>query len=119
MGWTPDEVQAAGGKNPGTHPEHSNERAASMLQAWLYFGLIHAITELPFDTKDYLKVENDGHTSVCTTPLRRHFDRWKENVASKSKEDAETYIYSADKLMEAIYHILPEDNQIKAIISIS
>ena len=50
MGWSWQEIRAIGQKLPPTVEGHTVEVAAALVQAWLYFGLIHVITRLPVDT---------------------------------------------------------------------
>lgn len=66
---------------------NTREQAASMLQAWLYFGVIHAVTDIPVDTDDYLRFNDCGQRVVSTQNLPQHLEKWRQRMMSKSEQE--------------------------------
>ena len=102
MGWTIKELQAIQVGKPSSNPEHTNERAASLAQAWLYFGLIHVLTETPVDTQKYLRLNSNGKQIISTAYFPEQVEQWRQSLARKSKEQLTEYCTSLDRLIDVI-----------------
>ena len=102
MGWSWQEIRAVGQKRPSTVEGHTVEVAAALVQAWLYFGLIHVITRLPIDTSQYVYRNADGRLFVTSKPLLSHLRRWQDMLDSQEDQGVDL-IAQTDKLWK-IYH---------------
>lgn len=56
-------------------------QAASFLQAWLYFGMLHCITGIPVETYDFVRIHDQSATrTVSMKDLGLYLARWKEAI---------------------------------------
>ena len=123
-GWSWPEVKAIAKGRPSPIQGHTKERAASLIQAWLYFGFIHLITRLPVDTRQYVQQKrssgdgpadsgssssnnNNSNKQIVSSskPLLKHLAAWREDLASREDGGA-SQIASVDKLFQAFHYFL-------------
>jgi hypothetical protein len=64
MGWKLQELREVLGGNSTQNLDQTPKRAASLVQAWLYFGLIHFVTTLHVETSRYLRSVGDGRQVI-------------------------------------------------------
>jgi hypothetical protein len=105
-GWTFIELKGFDVQRPSQNPEHTAPRVASLLQAWLYFGLIYAITELPVDTQKYVRITSEGRQVVSTAHLPRHLELWSELIEKKSEEQKSRHSEELDRLVKVVQVLL-------------
>ncbi len=74
--------------------------AASMLQAWLYFGMIQLVTALPVATKDYIRLNHHGQRIVTTEKLPEHLERYRQGLRSVSEKDRPGIIAGMDRMLK-------------------
>ena len=102
VGWSWPEIKEIAQKRPSEVEGHTLERAASLVQAWLYFGLIHAITRLPVDTSQYVRRNAQGKLVVTSKPLLDHLQLWQKELVGQEDRGA-NLIAQIDQLFK-IYH---------------
>ena len=102
VGWSWPEIKEIAQKRPSKDESHTLECAASLVQAWLYFGLIHAITRLPVDTSQYIRQNTQGKPVVTSRPLLSHLQLWQKELASQ-EDGGKNLIAQIDQLFK-IYH---------------
>ena len=105
MGWSWQEIQAIGQKRPPTVEGHTVEAAAALVQAWLYFGLIHVLTRLPVDTGQYVYRNADGRLFVTSKPLLSHLRRW-QGMLDSQEDQGLNRIAQTDKLWKIFHYFL-------------
>ena len=76
LGWTWPEIRAVAQKAPSMVESRSHEEVAALVQAWMYFGLIHGLTLLPVDTSRYVHRNVHGRLVVTSKPLLGHLREW-------------------------------------------
>ncbi|MCJ1377320.1 hypothetical protein MMC17_000414 [Xylographa soralifera] len=101
-GWSWPEIRAIAQMKPSTVDGHTAEHAAALVQAWLYFGFIHAVTRLPVDTSQYVCCNRSGKLVVTSKPLLGHLRRWQDMLASQ--EDQGTNVIAQVDMLWKIYH---------------
>ena len=57
-----------------------NERAASFLQTWLYFGLMVEVFGRPIPTSDFLRLNNRNEPIITTKLLPDYVDDWHRRM---------------------------------------
>jgi hypothetical protein len=102
MGWTFSELTGLAEGKSSQIAEHTRERAASLIQAWLYFGLIHAVTRVPVDTSKYVRMNNEGRMIVCTDHLPEHMYQWQQLISRETEDEQMKYVASLDQLIQAL-----------------
>ena len=82
--------------------QHRNTlgHAASMLQAWLYFGMIQLVTGLPATTQDYIRLNHRGQLVVTTQKLPEHLERYTQGLRSVSEKGRPGIIAGMDKTLK-------------------
>ena len=88
MGWNMDDFL------PGKYDEKGPStpgKAASLIQAWLYFGLVHMITGVNIDTQDFLHTTSLKREVVTTTKLPCILEQWRRSTAGKSGKEREDH----------------------------
>ena len=105
VGWSWLEIQEVAQKGASEVESHTLERAASLVQAWLYFGMIHAITQLPIDTNLYVRRNSEGKLVVTSKPLLIHLDLWRKRLTSQ-EDHGECLITWIDKLFKVHHYFL-------------
>lgn len=73
---------------------------ASMLQAWLYFGMIQLVTALPVATKDYIWLNHRGQRIVTTEKLPEHLERYTQGLRSVSEKGRPGIIAGMDRMLK-------------------
>ncbi|KAH6710567.1 hypothetical protein BKA61DRAFT_522966 [Leptodontidium sp. MPI-SDFR-AT-0119] len=102
MGSSYDELNEIEKEMQSETSEDQSDTAASLIQAWLYFGLIHFITSTPVDTKRYVRQNLEGNSVISTAYLPEQLEQWHQLVTNKSEEERESYSASLDQSIEAI-----------------
>lgn len=69
--------------------EHSQDAVASMLQAWLYFGLLKETLQLDVNEADFVRQDDNGRSLITTANLRSYLHRWKISHESAKADPAE------------------------------
>ncbi|OAP61870.1 hypothetical protein AYL99_04073 [Fonsecaea erecta] len=59
---------------------NTTAQAASFLQAWLYFGMIHSVTGIPVETYDFVRATDRGGLVVSSRNLSRIISQWEKAV---------------------------------------
>lgn len=80
------------------------KQAASLTQAWLYFGLIHCITRVPVETSKFLRYNDNGQQVITTAYLAEHIENWRNLIAQWSETDKEEYITGVDNIIGILEH---------------
>ena len=88
MGWDVD--QFLSGRYDGEGP-NTPEKAACLIQAWLYFGLVHMITGIPIQTQDFLRTRTSKLKVITTAKLPRILAQWRQSIAVKTEEEQREY----------------------------
>jgi hypothetical protein len=83
MGWTVNEVINFRLLSPSSTPEHTVQRAASLIQAWLFFGLIGFFTGTDVDTGKYVVVNSEKKKVITTGYLPFQLELWRQKTLSK------------------------------------
>ncbi|MCJ1474990.1 hypothetical protein MMC13_003650 [Lambiella insularis] len=98
-GWSAREMAA---DNFDFTRRHRNtlEQAASMLQAWLYFGMIQLVTNLPVATEDYIRSDHRGHRIITTEKLPEHLERFRQGLRSVSEKGRPVAIARMDERLK-------------------
>ena len=99
MGWDMDDFLS--GKYDSNGP-NSPEKAASLIQAWLYFSLLHMITGAPVETQDYVRKTKDERKVITTARLPHLLNQWRQVVAAKSKVERSQYSEQLDARFTAL-----------------
>ncbi|EXJ76122.1 uncharacterized protein A1O5_00630 [Cladophialophora psammophila CBS 110553] len=63
------------------------DQAASFLQAWLYFGMVHCVTGIPVETSNFTRSTDLGNQVVSLRNLRHHISKWKRSVREWPKDE--------------------------------
>ncbi|KAL8790270.1 MAG: hypothetical protein Q9195_006428 [Heterodermia aff. obscurata] len=88
MGWDID--QFLSGKYDGDGP-NTPEKATSLIQAWLYFGLVHMITGIPMQTEDFLRTTTSQLKVITTAKLPRILEQWRQSIAERTQDEQREY----------------------------
>ena len=89
MGWSREQVNACVAGKPSQVEGHTKFRCRSLLQQWMYFGLLHSLTIVLVDATRYMRIKKDGRRLLTTEPLLEHLGRWKEKMESKGEHASE------------------------------
>lgn len=106
VGWSYQELRDFNPSQPSQNPEHTPARAASLLQAYLYFGLLHALTEIPVDTRSYVTITGEGRQVISTACLPAHLELWRKKLGRMSDENLACYVEQLDGLFKATSNVL-------------
>jgi len=90
MGWSIVELKETSSTNLSKIPAHTNELAASVLQAWLYFGMIHTVTRIPVNIRDFVKGNANDKAIITTQNLPHYLDSWCRSLHGKSSDEVST-----------------------------
>jgi hypothetical protein len=97
VGWSHRELLDFCAGHPPADSAHTQKQAASVLQAWLFFGLIPYIIRLELKTSDYLRVDDNGVTVITTRRLPEYLYEWRRHVETMDHDERLTYIKELDK----------------------
>jgi hypothetical protein len=95
--WTSEEIRIL--ELGGVPASRSLDEALSMIQSWLFFGLLESAFGAPFATRDYVRSVN-GREVMDTAELRTSIDDFRTHIAaiqdieSIAKEMQETIVES-------------------------
>ena len=98
MGWDVDQFLS------GTYDDEGHNtpaKAASLIQAWLYFGLSHMITGIPIETQDFLRTTASKSKVINTAKLPRILGQWKQSIAVKTQKEQLEYEKFLDSRFDA------------------
>ncbi|TLD32551.1 hypothetical protein E2P81_ATG05527 [Venturia nashicola] len=69
------------------------QEMSSFLQAWLFFGLLRAVLDIPISQTDFTRRdESDGRQLITTALLPKHLEDWKARYDLFGKEEQETIV---------------------------
>ena len=99
MGWDIDEFIS--GKYDSNGP-NTPEKAASLIQAWLCYGLLHMITGISINTQDFIPTTSE-HGRVITTRLLPHLlSQWRGSIATMTSKERQVTGDSLDSRFTAL-----------------
>ncbi|KIX91919.1 uncharacterized protein Z520_12382 [Fonsecaea multimorphosa CBS 102226] len=78
------------------------EQAASLLQAWLYFGMIHRVTGIPVQTSDFVRTTNLGNRVVHSGHLGPLISQWEETVKKRPIHEVSARTAATDRSAKAV-----------------
>jgi hypothetical protein len=78
MNWTLQELREVLAGNLTQNSERTPLRAASLVQAWLYFGLIHFVTTLPVETSYYVRRNDNGRQVITPKHPPIQIEEWEK-----------------------------------------
>ena len=84
-----------------TTSEVARQKAASFLQAWLFFGLIQQALQLNLVTSDFLIKVPDSNARVTTEKLKSYLHRWKVDH-DEAKKDSQKLEERKTKTIEVL-----------------
>ena len=99
VGWDLKTFHDADFTNGGRNTTH---QASAFLQTWLYFGIMHAVTGVPVNTNDFIRINDHRKHVVSTTYLPQYFSRWKEHVSALSEEEKLELIVATDAAVKTL-----------------
>lgn len=105
MGWNKrNDLFAVNSGRAGTDDEKTPQRAASLTQAWLFFGIIHFVTGIEVVTKDFVTKNTDGVQIVTLQPLLRVIESWHSRMRGpeSSQKATRDNFYTVEARLEAI-----------------
>ena len=82
--------------------QNTSNQAASFLQAWLYFGIIYAITGVPVNTSDFVRDNSHGVPVVTTKDLPRYISAWKKIISELSEPQKQDYTETVDTAVKKV-----------------
>lgn len=82
------------------------EQAASMLQAWLYFGLIHVFIGMPVTTSDYIRLTSENERVITMEKLPQHIAAWRRGLLQMSEGQRTSRISDVDEFIAKHVDIL-------------
>jgi len=103
MGWSIDELKQTGTVDMSKTPGHTKELAASVLQAWLFFGLIHRVTNIPINIRDFVKGNANGKAIITTQNLPRYLDLWRGRLHGMSGDEVPKYVRNLDVFLFDVF----------------
>lgn len=106
MGWSVKTLRDIANMEPVILPEHTNERAASLVQAWLYFGIIHAITRILINMSDFLVQNASSRIRVNTRHLPRYLESWRCNISRYWNDMLCEYSKNLDGFLDVVSEII-------------
>jgi hypothetical protein len=106
MGWTRNELINSRLHSPGKSPEHTVQWAASLMQAWLFFGLIGLLTSTDVNTDKYLEINSENRRIVTTRYLPFQLELWRERVLRMSDEEKNNHCKVWDRLVQQVDRII-------------
>lgn len=104
MGWTINELEEFDKEKIISSRQHTRLQAASLIQAWLYFGLIHIVTRLPVITSEYVRLNKNGMLVISTSRLPEHLIRWQQSIKASSEQENSDYITGTDIILARLKH---------------
>jgi hypothetical protein len=105
MGWKLQELREVLAGQSTQNLDQTPKRAASLVQAWLYFGLIHFVTTLHVETSQYLRYIGDGRHVVTLKQLSSQVERWKKVVETRTSEENGNYVQAMDSSITSLNQI--------------
>jgi hypothetical protein len=104
MGWTMDKLREFGREEVISSDKHTRLQAASLIQAWLYFGLIHIVTRLIGITSEYVRLNKSGMPVISASRLPEHLIRWQQLIDTYFKQERQDYITGTDIILTRLKH---------------
>jgi hypothetical protein len=90
-------------REDSSNPDHTPERGVSLVQTWLYFRLIHAITRVPINTGEFIQLNSNSDRIVLTTKgLSEHIEKWFQFMKNESSERRAAYLKIIPEVLEAV-----------------